>query len=547
MSLKTLSEKQFIISVIVFCSVCFLPFLSGVHLFDWDEINFAEAAREMILSGNYSRVQINFQPFWEKPPLFFWFQALSMKIFGINDYAARLPNALCGFLTLFSLYFWGKRIHSKRFGMLWALSYAGSVLPHLYFKSGIIDPFFNLFIFNGLMFFIAFLYSNKKLEGLLGAICITLAVLTKGHVALMISAITGFVLLFTYNKLIVNNFSRILIFIIITMCLSSIWFLQETLRNGTWFIKTFFEYQLRLLNTADAGHGGPIYYHILVLLFGCFPASFFALQYLYIKDKNIIDKGFHNMMIALFFVVLIVFSLVKSKIVHYSSMCYFPITYFSALGIIYGLEFGFKNIIRKSIQIFLIIFAGIIAIVPFLANYLTQIKFVQFANDKFTEASLKANVDWNYYLAIPAICILIINIYLLFIKWDFKKISAIFILNIFLVQSTLYAYINNIETYSQRALIEYCSMFDYRKKDYKDAHLITIGFKSYADLWYGFKRFPKEDEFSWTNNDLIYKNTKRDVYAICKINKLAETLSQTPFKLIEMKNGYCLLKKIKVE
>ena len=47
----------------------FLPFLDAVHLFDWDEINFAEAAREMLLTGNYSSVTINYEPFWEKPPL----------------------------------------------------------------------------------------------------------------------------------------------------------------------------------------------------------------------------------------------------------------------------------------------------------------------------------------------------------------------------------------------------------------------------------------------------------------------------------------------
>lgn len=57
----------------------FLPWLGNVHLFDWDEINFAEAAREMIVSSNYLSVQIDFWPFWEKPPLFIWLQALSMN------------------------------------------------------------------------------------------------------------------------------------------------------------------------------------------------------------------------------------------------------------------------------------------------------------------------------------------------------------------------------------------------------------------------------------------------------------------------------------
>ena len=81
--------------IILFGLLFYVPFLGGVHLFDWDEINFAESAREMIISGNYLNVQINFQPFWEKPPLFIWIQVLSMKIFGINEFAARFPNALC--------------------------------------------------------------------------------------------------------------------------------------------------------------------------------------------------------------------------------------------------------------------------------------------------------------------------------------------------------------------------------------------------------------------------------------------------------------------
>src|SRR3954468_10540633 len=91
--------------IIIAASVLlFVPFLGAVHLFDWDEINFAECAREMIVTGDYSHVQLNFQPFWEKPPLFIWLQVLSMKIFGVNEFAARFPDAICGILTLNIIY-----------------------------------------------------------------------------------------------------------------------------------------------------------------------------------------------------------------------------------------------------------------------------------------------------------------------------------------------------------------------------------------------------------------------------------------------------------
>src|SRR5690606_2877348 len=129
----------------------FIPFLGDVHLFDWEEINFAESAREMIMSGNYSSVQINYNAFWEKPPMFIWLQVLSMKIFGINEFAARFPNALFGILTLNLIYRVGKQIFKGHIAHWWVLSYIGAIFPHLYFKTGLIDPVFNFFIFLGIL------------------------------------------------------------------------------------------------------------------------------------------------------------------------------------------------------------------------------------------------------------------------------------------------------------------------------------------------------------------------------------------------------------
>ncbi|HPT13191.1 MAG TPA: glycosyltransferase family 39 protein, partial [Bacteroidales bacterium] len=94
--------------IAVASALLFIPFIGRLHLFDWDEINFAECAREMIVSHDYLNVQINFQPFWEKPPLFIWMQVLAMKVFGINEFAARLPDAVCGIVTLQIVFAIGK-------------------------------------------------------------------------------------------------------------------------------------------------------------------------------------------------------------------------------------------------------------------------------------------------------------------------------------------------------------------------------------------------------------------------------------------------------
>jgi 4-amino-4-deoxy-L-arabinose transferase-like glycosyltransferase len=57
MKLSILFKNEWTISVVA--ALLYIPFLGHVHLFDWDEINFAENAREMITSGNYFSVQMN--------------------------------------------------------------------------------------------------------------------------------------------------------------------------------------------------------------------------------------------------------------------------------------------------------------------------------------------------------------------------------------------------------------------------------------------------------------------------------------------------------
>ncbi|MBK7867110.1 MAG: glycosyltransferase family 39 protein [Ignavibacteriales bacterium] len=127
--ITTASDLRIKLFIIVIASLLFLPFLGDVHLFDWDEINFAEASREMIETGDYLRVHIDYEPFYEKPPLFFWFQVLSMRLFGVNEFAARFPNAMFGIAALLILYSIGRKLFDKSFGLLWVITYAGSILP----------------------------------------------------------------------------------------------------------------------------------------------------------------------------------------------------------------------------------------------------------------------------------------------------------------------------------------------------------------------------------------------------------------------------------
>ena len=288
-------------------SLFFMPFLGGVHLFDWDEVNFAEISREMIVTNDFLSIQVNYQPFFEKPPLFFWIQVISMKLFGINEFAARFPNAIVGIITLMVLYRMGLFLFDRRFGFIWAMAYFGSILPHLYFKSGIIDPLFNLLIFSGIYYFLKFKWKQENLTELVltksplyylivSGFLIGLAILTKGPVAYLISFLVLVVYWVSSHFKMFISIPKFIGFSLMAAAVMFIWFGIETMMHGPDFMIEFITYQIRLFSTEDAGHGGFPGFHVIRFTVWLFPASVFAIvDFIKFRLGKNISTGFQEM------------------------------------------------------------------------------------------------------------------------------------------------------------------------------------------------------------------------------------------------------------
>ncbi len=488
----------------------FFPFLGSVHLFDWDEINFAECAREMIVTGNYSSVMIDFQPFWEKPPLFIWMQVISMKIFGVNEFAARFPNAVCGLLTLLVVYRIGTKIFDSKFGLYWALSFGGSLLPFLYFKSGIIDPWFNFFIFCGI--YQAVIHTNNPagkqgmVSAVLSALFIGLATLTKGPVAVLIFGLCALVYWVRKRFIPVTNFKYIFAFIGVFVLTAGSWFIYEILAGNYKVIEEFFAYQVRLFKSEDAGHGGFFGYHFVILFLGCFPASLFAIR---AWKKSSSDTPFHRhikmWMNNLFWVVLILFSIVETKIVHYSSLCYFPLTFLSAYGIykITQGEFKWKKWMTTLMFVISGVLATIFIAIPLIDHYkeflLSKIK------DKFTADCLRQDVIWGGWEWIPGVIFLIVSVFVI-LKLNngkYKSLPALFLLMAITLFSIMAVVTPKIEQYSQGPAIEFYKTISEGKK-----HVETVNFKSYAHLFYAKK---KPDDNTPALLDYVYGKIDSDI------------------------------------
>ena len=525
------------LSILILSGIFFVPFLGGLHLFDWDEINFAEIAREMILTGDYLRPQINFEPFWEKPPLFIWMQVLSMHVFGINEFAARFPNAVCGMISLLVIYSEGKRYRDEETGLWWVWAYLGSILPHLYFRSGIIDPWFNLFIFLGIIHYLRFREkapSGKPSHLLLSGLFMGAAVLTKGPVALLIFGLCGlFFGIFSRFRLWLT-WKGALFFTLAFLVATGIWYGTEIALNGTWFIQEFITYQIRLFQTKDAGHGGFPGYHVVILLFGCFPASAFAFKSLFTSHNSpsgTVMGDFRLMMKVLFWTVLILFSVVSTKIVHYSSLCYFPLTFLAAEEVRRLSSANKKP--DGAVGFALSVTGGLflLAAAAFPILLLNRQTLIPLMKDPFAVETLQAEATFSPLLFLPSLLIftgMVVSHFMVRRSSARGGYRFFFGVNAIAIASVIYLFVGRAELFSQNAHIHFA-----KESARLGIPVQVMGFKSYVPYFYGQseKRLP-----GW--QQILDEGYPEDIHLVAKINRETEFDGRADLQKIGRKNGF---------
>ena len=535
---KKLVIIQFSIAAV--SALLLIPFLGQVHLFDWDEINFAESAREMMVSGDYLTVQIGYEPFWEKPPLFIWFQVLSMKLFGINEFAARFPNALCGIITLLILFNIGRRLYNQKFGLLWTMAFGCSILPFFYFKSGIIDPWFNLFIFLGVIFWVFAIESQnsgkKYLYCSLSGLFLGLGLLTKGPVSILVFGLLALLLILINGFRIGLNWKHMALFAVSLIFFGGSWFLLQMVSGNFDIIKDFIVYQVRLFQTKDAGHGGFPLYHFIIVLVGVFPASIFAIQGHRYKGPRDRRKTLHIAMIGLLWIVLILFSMVKTKIIHYSSLTYFPVTYLAAYAcynIING-KSNYRNWQKVLVGIIGSILACTIILLPWI--YYNRKLFIEkgYITNPFIIGNLQAETSWSPWISLIGIILIagMILSYILSGKRKAISLIALYVSTLIFVFLSIVFVTKGAERISQNAAIEFI-----REKSKEGAYIQTF-YKSFAVLFYG-KQKPPADKREFDLKWLLNGNIEKDAYFIHRANKKEEVLERYPqIHILYEKNGY---------
>ena len=137
---KKHSEIFTFLGLILLCYFVFFFNIGNYALMDVDETRYVSMARDMFNTKDFLTLYLNSEYFFEKPPLYFWGECLSFVLFGhVNEFSARFPVALYGTLCTFLMYFVGKKVVSRRYGLISAVILATTMEFVMLAKFAILD------------------------------------------------------------------------------------------------------------------------------------------------------------------------------------------------------------------------------------------------------------------------------------------------------------------------------------------------------------------------------------------------------------------------
>lgn len=315
----------------------FFMMLLGSHaLLIPDEGRYSEIAREMLARGDYITPRLNGIIFLDKPILFYWLEALSIKFFGLQEWSLRLWPALFGIVGCLMMYVAGCLLFNRRTGILAALILSTTILYFLSAHYVNMDLEVAVLITGALLsFIIVSQYTIQYNEpyykkGLLIAYLFAgLAVLTKGLIGIVIPA-----LVIVLWGMCLKRWNLLLkiylpIGLLLVLIIAAPWYILAQRATPDFFHYFFVTQHFSRFLTHHFNGRQPFWFYVPVILMGAFPWTIFLVQMLIKKIKSVWkNTNFHQAELFLLIWVLVVFvffSLPSSKIMGYILPVFPPI------------------------------------------------------------------------------------------------------------------------------------------------------------------------------------------------------------------------------
>ncbi|MFA6806586.1 MAG: glycosyltransferase family 39 protein [Bacteroidales bacterium] len=317
------------ILVFVFILISFFPlfaFLGTSTLRTWDESRVATSSYEMTNTKNPLIVTFDYQPdHWSvKPPLAIWIQALSIKAFGVNETAVRLPSAIAIMLLGIVIILLTGVLKKPFLGF-----YASTVLicskGILYYHTGRsadYDALLCLFMISYLLLFFVYTETKEKKYYKLFFIALILATLTKGVQALLPLPIIPLYVIFRKQFIaLLKERSTYIGIGLFVLFVGGYYIARELMYSG--YLKAVYQNELGgRVGTVIEGHEGGLDYYYLELYNNYFSYFIYLLPIaflfnLFIKDKQARRLSIYSMSAATF--IFIIITIAKTKIPWYNA------------------------------------------------------------------------------------------------------------------------------------------------------------------------------------------------------------------------------------
>ncbi|MBD2090304.1 glycosyltransferase family 39 protein [Microcoleus sp. FACHB-1515] len=288
--------------VLLLCAIAFGYHLGSIGLVDETEPLFAEAARQMVKTGDWITPYYNGHTRFDKPPLVYWLMAIGYRAIGVNEWAVRLPSALAataltvfGFVTLRKFGYVqpadgteaASDRHASTSRSLWLSAWIGAALMALnaetlvWARTGVSDMLLSGCMGTALMaFFWGYATedrSSKTRWYFASYVLCALAVLTKGPVGVVLPIlIVGAFLLYVGQLQSTLREMHLLPGALLFLAITLPWYFLVIRANGDAYINSFFGYHnIERFTSVVNDHAAPWYFYFIVVLVGFLPWSLY--------------------------------------------------------------------------------------------------------------------------------------------------------------------------------------------------------------------------------------------------------------------------------
>lgn len=258
-----------------FCGFLFFYGLAYFGLIGADEPRYAQVAREMLARHDWITPTLGGKPWLEKPPLYYWQAIIAYRLFGVSDWAARLPSAIDATFMVIAIYLFFRRFRpgSELDAALMTVSVAGIIG---FARAASMDMALAATFTIALLAWYAWQESSVQLYLWLAYAFLALGMLAKGPVAPFLAAIV--IGIFSVAKRDYGILRRMLsIPGMLLFCVIALpWYVAVQVRNPDFFHAFILQHNLERFSSNLYRHREPFWYYIPVVVLATLPWTVFA-------------------------------------------------------------------------------------------------------------------------------------------------------------------------------------------------------------------------------------------------------------------------------